>query len=351
MSTVRSPPKASSHSPEVVKSLSFVEREERRERIGGELGKKEHRRRGIKEHREERAEQVVTGGGTEGRGFASLGKTEKKLVKTGHWQRYLGLVHWHCFSTEFPPLAFPISPLPLQSRSTARLPLLPSPATPTPVLQLLTPVTPTPETPRAVLMCFVSSVAVVHAFRATPTPETPDCLLSPKPKPHGDSSFSHHKALGLSDNEPSLKLSIHRLIQRELVAMDIEGQGNEIHANENLNSISIITALGTLVEDDKKRSSVSIWRSVKHIKLQSHLNEEVRKARVIIRHEYSFSWIEHEGNREIHTYLNNEDLRLDFSDSLMDLMRDARFRRLLRLWLLLLAHIWRPRRVAFLLLL
>ena len=38
--------------------------------------------------------------------------------------------------------------------------------------------------------------------------------------------------------------------------MDIEGQGNEIHANENLNIISIITALDALVEDDKKRSSV-----------------------------------------------------------------------------------------------
>ena len=38
--------------------------------------------------------------------------------------------------------------------------------------------------------------------------------------------------------------------------MDIERQGNEIHANENLNSISTITTLDTLVEDDKRRSSV-----------------------------------------------------------------------------------------------
>ena len=38
--------------------------------------------------------------------------------------------------------------------------------------------------------------------------------------------------------------------------MDIEQQGNEIQTNENLNSVSIITALETLVEDDKKRSSV-----------------------------------------------------------------------------------------------
>jgi len=30
---------------------------------------------------------------------------------------------------------------------------------------------------------------------------------------------------------------------------DIEGQGNEIHANENLNSISTTTALDALVED------------------------------------------------------------------------------------------------------
>ena len=29
-------------------------------------------------------------------------------------------------------------------------------------------------------------------------------------------------------------------------------------------------------------------------------------ARAIIRYGYSFSWVEHEGNREIHTYLNNE---------------------------------------------
>ncbi|KAJ8452451.1 hypothetical protein Cgig2_000040 [Carnegiea gigantea] len=36
-------------------------------------------------------------------------------------------------------------------------------------------------------------------------------------------------------------------------ALDIERQGNEIHANENLNSISTITTLDTLVEDDKKR--------------------------------------------------------------------------------------------------
>jgi len=28
--------------------------------------------------------------------------------------------------------------------------------------------------------------------------------------------------------------------------------------------------------------------------------------RAIIRHGYSFSWVEHEGNREIYTYLNNE---------------------------------------------
>ncbi|KAJ8432362.1 hypothetical protein Cgig2_014981 [Carnegiea gigantea] len=38
-------------------------------------------------------------------------------------------------------------------------------------------------------------------------------------------------------------------------AMDIEGQGNEIPANENLNSISKIIALDALIEDDKKRSS------------------------------------------------------------------------------------------------
>ena len=35
--------------------------------------------------------------------------------------------------------------------------------------------------------------------------------------------------------------------------MDIKGQGNEIHTNKNLNSISTITAVD---EDDKKRSSV-----------------------------------------------------------------------------------------------
>ena len=29
-------------------------------------------------------------------------------------------------------------------------------------------------------------------------------------------------------------------------------------------------------------------------------------ARAIIRLGYSFSWVEHEGNKEIHTYLNNE---------------------------------------------
>ena len=38
--------------------------------------------------------------------------------------------------------------------------------------------------------------------------------------------------------------------------MDIERQGNEILAHENLNSISTITPLDTLVEDDKRRSSV-----------------------------------------------------------------------------------------------
>ncbi|KAJ8429662.1 LOW QUALITY PROTEIN: hypothetical protein Cgig2_001658 [Carnegiea gigantea] len=36
-------------------------------------------------------------------------------------------------------------------------------------------------------------------------------------------------------------------------AMDIERQGTEIHANEILNFISTITALHTLVEDDKKK--------------------------------------------------------------------------------------------------
>ncbi|KAJ8427566.1 hypothetical protein Cgig2_006637 [Carnegiea gigantea] len=239
--------------------------------------------------------------------------------------------------------------------------------------------------------------------------------------------------------------------------MDIEGQENEIHANENLNSISTIIALETLVEDDKKRSSVwleflvidgtnfsdgkkrakcSHCKKATFIAIAQYETSNMKKhlekckayqaakssegggekrfeqkvyhdllGRANLRHVCSFSWVEHEGNREIHTYLNNEvrtitrntakadclkeytqstnpptpvvsstpsshtggsssrignckrkfdylaELGLDFSDSLMDLMRDVRFRRLLRLWLLVLAQIWRPRCVAFLLLL
>jgi len=37
--------------------------------------------------------------------------------------------------------------------------------------------------------------------------------------------------------------------------MDIEGQGNEIHANENLISLYTITALDGPVEDDRNLSS------------------------------------------------------------------------------------------------
>jgi len=39
-------------------------------------------------------------------------------------------------------------------------------------------------------------------------------------------------------------------------AMEIEGQGNEMHANAILTPIPTTTALDAIVEDDKKRSSV-----------------------------------------------------------------------------------------------
>ncbi|KAJ8420045.1 hypothetical protein Cgig2_010250 [Carnegiea gigantea] len=124
-------------------------------------------------------------------------------------------------------------------------------------------------------------------------------------------------------------------LPRELVAMDIEGQGNQIHANENLNSISIITTLDALIEVDKKRSTNPPTPIVSSTP-STHTGGSGSR---IGNHKCKFDYL--------------ADLRLGFSDSLMDLMRDAisRFRRLLRLWLLLLAQIWRPSRIAFLLLL
>ncbi|KAJ8438619.1 hypothetical protein Cgig2_017957 [Carnegiea gigantea] len=141
----------------------------------------------------------------------------------------------------------------------------------------------------------------------------------------------------------------------KLVAMDIEGQGNKIHANENLNSISIITALDALIEDDKKkkfkflvidgtnfsdgkkRAKCSHCKKVTFIAIVQYRTSNIKKhlekckayqaakssegggekmfeqkvyhdllARAIIRHGHSFSWVEHEGNREIHTSLNNK---------------------------------------------
>ncbi|KAJ8432109.1 hypothetical protein Cgig2_010233 [Carnegiea gigantea] len=45
---------------------------------------------------------------------------------------------------------------------------------------------------------------------------------------------------------------------RTLGAMEIEGQGNEMHANAILTPIPTTTALDAVVEDDKKRSSVRL---------------------------------------------------------------------------------------------
>ncbi|KAJ8430110.1 hypothetical protein Cgig2_007083 [Carnegiea gigantea] len=226
--------------------------------------------------------------------------------------------------------------------------------------------------------------------------------------------------------------------------MDIEGEGNEIHANENLNSISTMIALDALVEDDKKevqcgymmgrsgkkRTKCSHCKKATFIAIVRYGTSNMKKhlekckayqatkssegggekrfkqkvyrdllARVIIRHGYSFSWVDHEGNRAIHTYLNNEVRTITRNTAKADCLKwiefknwkhkrkfdylvrkkkkknsldqmwigevlkvldfplgvndgqVSRFRRLLRLWLLLLAQIWRPRRVAFLLLL
>ena len=60
-------------------------------------------------------------------------------------------------------------------------------------------------------------------------------------------------------------------------------------------------------------------------------------ARAIIRHGYSFSWVEHEGNREVHTYLNNEVRTITRNTAKADCLKlHAQFKKQLKLALLAL---------------
>jgi len=60
-------------------------------------------------------------------------------------------------------------------------------------------------------------------------------------------------------------------------------------------------------------------------------------ARAIIRHGYSFSWVEHEGNREIHTFLDNEVRTITRNTAKADCLKlHIQFKKQLKLGLLAL---------------
>ena len=167
--------------------------------------------------------------------------------------------------------------------------------------------------------------------------------------------------------------------------MEIEGQGNEMHANAMLTPIPMTTALDAVVEDDKKRSSVwldfividgnnftdgkkraqcSHCKKATFIAIAQYGTSNMKKhlekckayqatkaseerggekrfeekiyrdllARAIIRHGYSFSWVEHEGNKEIHTYLNNEVRTITRNTTKADCLKlHAQFKKQLKL--------------------
>ncbi|KAJ8431060.1 hypothetical protein Cgig2_027115 [Carnegiea gigantea] len=129
----------------------------------------------------------------------------------------------------------------------------PSPEPPTPCHLQMPRLVPTFDSllPENAQTCTGTNSSMRHHTLSSPRvlATSPHTCANHQPAAHSRRSSTNCKLFsGLS----SLRTS------RLQGAMDIEGQGNEIHVNENLNPISMITALEPLVEDDKRRSLVQL---------------------------------------------------------------------------------------------